>query len=154
MRRFKVAFVLFVFILTAGCGKGHVPLTGKVTFSDDGSPLTSGTVNFVSGSFQSRAPIQPDGTYTVGTYKASDGLPRGKYSVYVTGAVKVIGETQSIGGDRSGRGDGMVTMEAGGGMPITEPLIAPKFSSATASGLEFEAGSAKTFDFKVDRYRK
>ncbi|MCL2116962.1 MAG: hypothetical protein FWH27_00900 [Planctomycetaceae bacterium] len=148
MNKLKVVSVLFVLALVAGCGKGHVPLQGKVTFSDDGSPLTTGNVNFVNGSFQSRAPLQPDGTYTVGTYKASDGLPPGKYSVYVTGAVKVIGEAK-LSGDIGPTGE--VT---GGGMPITEPLIAPKFSSANNSGLEFEAGSAKTFDFKVDRYVK
>jgi len=142
MSRLKIVYVLFALILAAGCGKGHVPLGGKVTFSDDGSPLTAGSVNFVSGSFQSRAPLQPDGTYTVGTYKDGDGLPPGKYSVFVSGAVKQIGETQA---DSTGMG---------GGMPITEPLIAPKFSAATTSDLEFEAGSAKTFDFKVDRFVK
>ena len=154
MRKLKIAYLLIALVLVAGCGRGHVQLKGKVTFSDDGSPLTTGTVNFVSGTFQARAPLQPDGTYTVGSYKAADGLPPGKYSVYVTGAVKVIGETSSIGGSRGGRGDGMVTMEEGGGMPITEPLIDVKFSSATASGLEFEAGSAKSFDFTVDRFAK
>jgi len=142
MRRLKVAFVLFVLVMVAGCGRGHVQLKGKVTFSDDDSPLTTGTVNFVNGSFQSRAPLQPDGTYTVGTFQAADGLPPGKYSVYVSGAVKQIGETKA---DSSGMG---------GGMPITEPLIDAKFAAATTSGLEFEAGSAKSLDFKVDRYVK
>ena len=148
MRKLKIAYLLFVLVLVVGCGKGHVPLKGKVTFSDDGSPLTTGTVNFVNGSFQARAPLQPDGTYTVGTYQAADGLPPGKYSVYVAGAVKVIGE------EKSNSSASMTGDIIGGGMPITEPLIHEKFSSATTSGLEFEAGSTKSFDFKVDRFVK
>ena len=145
--RFTLILCGFILVVLPGCGNQQVQLSGKVTFSDDGSPLTVGTVNFINGSFQSRAPLQPDGTYTVGTYKANDGLPPGKYKVFVAGAVKVIGETAAAGG--SGQG-GLVGMA--GGMPITEPLIDPKFAAEASSALEFEAGSAKTFNFTVDRY--
>ena len=64
-----------------------------------------------------------------------------------TGAVKVVGETKVAGGSSP-------TGEVIGGMPITEPIIDVKYMSKTTSGLEFEAGSAKTFDFTVDRFVK
>ena len=76
---------LLLLVLCVGCGK-NVPLKGKV-LDVDGNPITVGMVNFASEKGElSRAKIQSDGSYVVGTMKETDGLPPGKYKVYVTGA--------------------------------------------------------------------
>jgi hypothetical protein len=68
-----------------------------------------------------------DGTYAAGSVKANDGLPAGKYAVYV------ISEKR---GD-SGR----------------LPLVDPKFNSGTTSGLVCEIPSPKNrFDFQVEPF--
>ena len=82
--KLKIILTLLILALCVGCGK-NVPLKGKV-LDEDGNPITAGTVNFVSDKGLSRAKIQPDGSYTVGTLKETDGLPPGKYKIYVTGA--------------------------------------------------------------------
>ena len=75
---------LLILLLCVGCGK-NFPLKGKV-LDEDGNPITVGMVNFTSEKGLSRAKIQSDGSYTVGTLKETDGLPPGKYKVYVSGA--------------------------------------------------------------------
>jgi len=79
---------LLVLLLCVGCGK-NVPLRGKV-LDEDGNAITVGMVNFVSEKGLSRAKIQSDGSYTAGTLKETDGLPPGKYKVYVSGAEVAI----------------------------------------------------------------
>ena len=79
------SLALLILLFCMGCGK-NVPLRGKV-LDEGGNPITVGMVNFVSEQQElSRAKIQSDGSYTVGTLKETDGLPPGKYKVYVTGA--------------------------------------------------------------------
>ena len=117
-----------------GCGP-NVSLKGKATFSDDGSPLTTGTVCFETDSFLARGDLRPDGTFTTGSLTQNDGLPVGKYRVYISGAQKVIGKDEQTG------------------MEIYEPLIDPKFASGSTSGIEIEVTpSTKFLDVVVDRY--
>jgi len=82
--KLKIILTLLILALCVGCGK-NVPLKGKV-LDEDGNPITVGMVNFVSDKGLSRAKIQSDGSYTVGTLKETDGLPPGTYKVYVSGA--------------------------------------------------------------------
>jgi hypothetical protein len=125
--------LLLVSLFVGGCGSGKVGLGGKVTFSDDGSPLTVGTVWFTTGNFSARGDLTDNGAYTIGSIAQADGLPPGKYQVYVSGAVKPEPNDK-------------------GGMPKMLPLIDEKFTSAKSSGLEVEVTSSlKNFDFKVDR---
>jgi len=131
----------FVLLITAGllatlagCSP-NVGLKGKVTFSDDGSPLTAGTVVFKKGNLISRGQIKPDGTFIVGSMKESDGLAPGSYMVYITGAVR-----ETIPADDQ--------YEA-----LIEPLIAPKFTKSESSGIAIEiTRTTRTFEFQVDRY--
>jgi len=81
--KFKLLTFL-ILVIFAGCSK-NVPLSGKV-LDEDGNPITVGTVFFSSEQGLSRARIQSDGSYAVGTLKDTDGLPPGKYKIYVTGA--------------------------------------------------------------------
>jgi len=108
---FPLFFIIFFIV---GCGQP--PLKGNVTF-EDGSPLTSGMVVFDNGASMSRAPIQSDGTFIVGTNKEKDGISPGTYRVYITGAIEMLDNP-------SGR------------FPApSRPLIHSKYSSADTSGL-------------------
>ena len=121
--------------LCGGCGP-NAGLGGKVTFSDDGSPLAVGSVVFLKGSLISRGDLQPNGTYVVGSLSDKDGLTPGTYMVYVFGADKVIippGKTEDDA--------------------YFEPLIDMKFTQAESSGLTIDVTtSTKKFNFQVDRY--
>jgi hypothetical protein len=124
--------VLFVFLL--GCNGGNVPLRGTVTFSDDGSPLTQGTVAFLKDGQISRGDIQSDGTFTVGTVGATDGLAPGIYQVYITGSERIV----PVGED---------------GTNTYEPLIDRRHERPETSGLTVEVdASTRTLDIQVDRF--
>ena len=105
-------------------------LTGKVTF-EDGSPVTHGSVIFVQGSHQSRGDIRPDGTYTVGTNAAKDGIPPGEYRVYIAGVM----EERGMGAD---------------GLPNYVSLINEKYTQPETSGLTYTSGTSP-FDITLER---
>jgi len=117
-------------LLVAGCGK-NVRVTGKVTF-EDGTPLSKGMVIFSAGATESKAPIGEDGSYVVGTLKSGDGIPRGTYRVYITGAAIIPGM------DARGVPLGPVTL-----------LADKKFSSPETSGLTCEVKGSMTYDITV-----
>ncbi|MGL4943310.1 MAG: hypothetical protein ACRC46_08980 [Thermoguttaceae bacterium] len=144
VKNFCVCLLVAFGLLLSGCSK-NVSMGGKVTFSDDGSPLSVGTVCFESATFLARGEIKPDGTYVIGSLSEKDGLPAGTYKVCIAGAAKEIGKTQidSLSGTQ---------ME---GMPIYEPLIDEKFAKAATSGIEITVDNkTKSLDFKVDRFKK
>ena len=114
-----------------GCGNGHVDLSGRVTYSDNDAPLEAGTVFFqpVVGAeqFYARGEIGKDGKYVVATLNPKDGLPPGKYQVYINGAFLYENEKEI-------------------------PLISNKYTVAETSELVLDINrSTKTFDFQVDR---
>ena len=120
-------------LMLAGCGD-KVGLRGKATFTDDGSPVPTGTVCFETDTYLARGDLKPDGTFVVGSLKANDGLPPGKYRVYISGAQKSIGQDKE-------------------GMDIYESLIDEKFASGSTSGITIDVtASTKNLDVKVDRY--
>ncbi|MDR3109089.1 MAG: hypothetical protein LBU65_05295 [Planctomycetaceae bacterium] len=100
--QYRQYILLFVFILTlTGCVT-NIPLKGKVTYKD-GTPVTKGTLNFSSEKLLSRAKIQSDGSYVVGTLKETDGIPKGTYKVYISGAEEAIeSKTTTIEKDSMG----------------------------------------------------
>ncbi|HBT78324.1 MAG TPA: hypothetical protein DEB39_15685 [Planctomycetaceae bacterium] len=126
-------FILF-FSLTAflGCG-GKYPLTGKVTFSDDGSPIPECIVFFVKDTFLAQGNvIKADGTYLVGSTGLKDGLPPGEYQVYIAGAQNVTTTPQ---------GENIYTSQ-----------IDDKYRSVETSGLAFTVdGKKRRFDIQLDR---
>jgi len=81
MRYFLLVVLLLCFVV--GCGSGHVQLRGKVVFSDDGSPLTTGTVTLSSPTFQSRGEIGENGQFVMESLRPGDGLPPGTYTVTI-----------------------------------------------------------------------
>ena len=108
-----------------GCSR-HPSLSGKVTFSDDGSPLTVGTVVFLSDTYTARGRLTSDGSFTVrsDTYR---GIPPGTYRVYIEDAIRF---------DEHGR---------------NVPLIDGKYFRPETSGLTITVDGSQTFDIVVER---
>ncbi|MDR2644249.1 MAG: hypothetical protein LBC74_15825 [Planctomycetaceae bacterium] len=144
MKKFLLFFLL-LFVLV-GCSD-KVSLKGRVTFSDDGSPVKAGTVCFVNGVFQATGKLNSEGYYVVGTDKASDGLPLGIYKVYIAEAKQQKGTKKvpqlDIDGTRKEVDE-----------PVYEELVDRKFCNAETSGLTFEVKGSSIFDFKVDRLKQ
>lgn len=151
----KISFYHCLIILSvtfgiAGCGNGLVPLRGKVTYSDDGSPLTMGYVYFDNGKELARGKINADGTYVVGSRSANDGLAPGSYKIYVqatgpdpSGAVETVWQS----GPASGQ-----PQEAGTGLRRQVPLVDSKFTSSATSGLKLNVDrTTKSHDIVVDK---
>ena len=138
-----------------GCGP-NVKFGGKVTYSDDGSPLAVGMVCFESDSFLARGELNKDGYYDLGSQNLKDGIPKGVYRVYISGAEDV----EDIAAQGDGQADyatyvmSSASMAGTMGGKIFSPLIDPKFTSGNTSGLTVNIdGTSKTFDFQVDRYQ-
>jgi hypothetical protein len=120
--KYAVTLLFLFVVLLNGCSN-KLPLRGKVTYSDDGSPLEYGVVCFETPTFLARGEIGKDGKYVVGTLRQRDGIPRGTYNVYVSGT------------------------EIGSGF-----LIDKKYANPQTSGLQFTVdGKNKIFDFTVER---
>jgi hypothetical protein len=129
--RLLLFVAMLIFCTCAGCTK-NVRLGGQVTYSDDGSPLTTGTVCFETDAYTARGNLKPDGTYTLTSVTENDGLPAGLYRVSVLNAIKGFGEDDAT----------------------NIPLIDPKYGSGSASGITFQVTpSSKRFDFTVERYK-
>lgn len=136
MRNFFVTLILATAALCVGCSS-NVKLTGTVVYSDDGAPVESGTICFVSGETQGRGNIV-DGKFET-TFGDGQGLPPGEYQVYFVGVEKVVRESEELP-------DGSVTD------PVTAPSIDAKYLSAETSGLTQKVDkSTKTVEFKLDR---
>ena len=132
--KYVVPFCLLIVLpLCIGCN-GNIPVKGKVTFSDDQSPLTDGMVCFETDAFQARGQLQKDGTYRLGSLKEADGVPPGTYRVFIMGAVVEDPTAKGLNAP-----------------PL--PLITEKFETGSNSGITVEI-NAKTrkFDFSVDRH--
>jgi len=125
---FLSSFVILL-VVVAGCGDG-VKTQGTVKFSD-GEPVTSGYVFFSDGTNSGRGEIKPDGTYSMGMLKDGEGLPPGKYKVYVTGTP---------------------ARDSADGLHST-PFVDPKFLTyeTTPLSIEIVVGKPVTYEVVVER---
>ena len=148
----RYLFILVVFaVVVSGCGRGFVPLRGKITYSDDGAPLPMGYIYLDNGKNLARGKINEDGTYIVGSLSKNDGLAPGLYRIYI----------QAIGPDPSGAREKVNYAPSPGEERPTGPvlglvqmvsLIDVKYASMETSGLEVNVTrSTKTHDIVVDR---
>jgi len=128
-KHFFLLAVVAVLIVAVGCGK-NPKLTGRVYYSDDNSPVTQGTVIFLSGNYTGRAQIEQDGSYSVHSEAEGYGLPPGTYKVYLDGTEKAT--------------------VVGGGVSL-EPLVNAKYTSPDTSGLTLTHDKARKFDIPVER---
>ncbi|MDO5554009.1 MAG: hypothetical protein Q4G68_09610 [Planctomycetia bacterium] len=143
--KIKILFTTMVigFCCLFGCSK-NVPLSGKITFSDDNAPVTCGMVYFDNGQMTGRADIQPDGSYVLGFEKAGNGVPKGEYKVYFSGVAQV----DKI---ETGQATDAKKQTFGGNVSVTS-LINRKYNSAETTDIIFEAdGTTQKFDIKLDR---
>jgi hypothetical protein len=135
--RFSLHSIVVVVALVAlGCGDtNRVKVRGKVTFADDGSPLTRGIVCLDNDKLMARGTLQSDGNYAIGVEKDGRGIPPGSYKVSILFAQE----------------------EIPGGAPYSpryNKLIDDKYASRNTSGIEIVVDSSTTrFDMKVDRPR-
>ena len=136
--------VVAVIFCAAGCSN-KVQVSGKVTFPD-GTPLTVGKVAFETESFVATGTLKEDGTYVLGTDSERDGVPRGKYKVYVAGAMIQTG-TQDMNVQTASAGGGMDRSSMA--MPTFMPAVAPQFTKADTSGIVCEVNKSMKFDFEV-----
>ena len=90
MNNTRFFIIALLVLITVGCGDNKVQLSGKVTYSDDGTPLGVGTVGLTTETYSARGVLAQDGTYTVSSVNPKDGLPPGKYRVYISGAHRAI----------------------------------------------------------------
>jgi len=132
-------FLLFSVSVVAAIGcSDKVPMRGKVTFSDDQSPLTAGTVTFQSDTVLARGDLQPDGTYVLGTLKQADGIPKGTYHVTISDTMGMF----TRGGERIiGPPPPLPPGEI-----IMRPLIAPMEPKTVVVD-----GTQREFNIVVDR---
>jgi hypothetical protein len=80
---------LAALLFLAGCGSKSgldtVPIKGEVTYN--GKPLADGTVVYLpeqgSSGRQAMAPIQSDGSFSLTTQTANDGVMKGKYQIVI-----------------------------------------------------------------------
>ena len=128
------SIVVVVALVALGCGDANrVNVRGKVTFSDDGSPLTRGIVCVDNDKVMARGTVQPDGSYAIGVEKDGRGIPPGSYKVSILFAQE----------------------EIPGGAPYSpryNKLIDDKYASRHTSGIELVIEPSTTlFDITVDR---
>jgi hypothetical protein len=143
------AALLLTVMPLAGCSK-MVPLKGTVVFSDDGTPVSNGTICFTDGKNVSRGTINADGSFEMGFVGMKDGIPPGQYTVYFFGVESPSSE--------SGGGETMTMNVMGNMSPVNvmgkrTPWIDPRYDSPTSSDLRAEVtDKTKTMEFKVDRF--
>jgi len=136
----KIRFLLFgllgCLVVLGGCSK-NVRVTGKVTF-EDGEPLTEGRVCFQTETMFADGPLQPDGTYTLGSLGENTGLPKGTYQVFIAGATTPprLDAGRGMGGTVGSYTPGV-------------PLIHQKFTDRMTSELTCEVKGRTVFDITV-----
>ena len=153
IKRRYFSAVLFLLCGIIGCSQ-NVQFGGRVTFSDDGSPLTQGTVCFETDTFLARGELNKNGYYDLGSLKLKDGIPKGEYRIYIVGAESVEDAPSVPVPD--GQAGHLVTSRYSGTMgdKIITSLIDQKYQSSKTSGLTVTIdGMSKTFDFRVERYK-
>ena len=126
-RRTFIVVICSAVLLMVGCGSelDTYPVTGRVQFPD-GSPLPGGVIIFVSKEtgIQSRARIQKDGTFTLGTLSKADGSVAGVHRVCIRPEVLAIGA------------------------PPKHPILR-KYHAASTSDLEYTIAADKPNEFDI-----
>lgn len=127
-----------------GCNK-NMPLSGKVTFADDNTPVPCGMIYFDNGQQVGRGNIQPDGNYTIGFEKTANGIPAGEYKVYFSNVVEAV-ENKAA--------NNITKISSFGDGASIRPLIDKKYDQAETTDIHFKFdGSTNKFDIKLARIK-
>lgn len=91
-----LSYSIVLFVASLGCS-GNVPVSGRVVF-EDGSPLTVGQICFTNDEYMAKSDIDKNGEYSLHSLKKNDGIRKGTYKVYITGAIgfKESKESQGV----------------------------------------------------------
>jgi len=125
---------LLVLVL-AGCqpkGHGTAIVRGKITYK--GKPVPNGTINFIPANSGPSAMgnIQPDGSYTLTTYKSGDGAVIGEHKVFIV-AMEDLGNR--LPEQRT---------------PLPPPIVPVKYTSLATSDLKATVENKEnTIDFDL-----
>jgi hypothetical protein len=84
-------FLAIFFCCVAGCGNRLTKITGTVKFSD-GTSITSGRIVFDDGKHSYFGTINKDGTYITGGSKPIEGIPDGKYKIWLASTEETVDE--------------------------------------------------------------
>jgi hypothetical protein len=130
MTRRSALITVIALSVVAGCGGGSprpVAVRGQVTYQ--GKPLAKGTVTFIptEPGPPATGQIQPDGQFTLSTYRPGDGALPGRYAVMVIAV-----------GDTAGR----LPDEANPPPPL---LVPRKYASHRTSGITADVGETAEF---------
>ncbi|MDR0335546.1 MAG: hypothetical protein LBI18_00465 [Planctomycetaceae bacterium] len=142
----KILLLLLFPLLFAmnGCGN-KIKLSGKVAYSD-GEPLKTGIIMFSKQDFLARANIRADGSYDVGSLSSKDGLPPGKYKVFITGAIETIIATENtLSTQKNAMGEATPEKES------FKSLIAAKYTAEETTPLEIEVPGENVYNITVER---
>jgi len=140
--------IILPFLVTVfGCG-GGATVTGKVTFEEDGTPLTIGMVCFETGAQQMIGEIQSDGTYVMTPDGQKNKIPKGEYKVYITNAYVEVGGVLQDPGIRS---DFTGDRSSVGGRRMTQCVINNKFESPITSNLTCKVDGPTVYDIKITK---
>ncbi|MGL6195558.1 MAG: hypothetical protein ACRC2T_12130 [Thermoguttaceae bacterium] len=140
-KKVSILFCMCIaFCAFTGCNNNS-KVTGKVTFSDNGEPLTFGTVCFVSDTKVGRGNIDKNGFYQMGFEKEKNGIPKGTYAVYIDGAKVEDGVYEEVSST------GTVSSR-----PMYMHVIDKKFTNASTSNLSCTVDKGTvTYNFEVER---
>ncbi|MDR1960359.1 MAG: carboxypeptidase-like regulatory domain-containing protein [Planctomycetaceae bacterium] len=129
MTKNKLIFGILFLLLQGLLGCSHaITVKGKVTFSD-GTPLEIGKVVFENDQRTFTGKIQKEGTFSMGQLKEGQGIPPGKYRVYISEAF-------------------LEEFSPGSPFPKVTQLIAKKYRKPQTSGLEYDI-QEKTTDISI-----
>ncbi|MDR1269569.1 MAG: carboxypeptidase-like regulatory domain-containing protein [Planctomycetaceae bacterium] len=143
-RLINISLFPFLLLLLTGCGN-NMKLSGKVVYSD-GEPLKTGIIMFSKQDFLARATIRPDGSYNVGSLSSKDGLPPGKYKVFITGAVESVSVTEKQNvPQKNAMGEQEPEKES------FKSLIAAKYTAEETTPLEIEIPGENVYNITVER---
>lgn len=144
MRSINFVVILCCMLTAIGCGK-NIALKGRVVFSDDGSPLSSGMVLLDDGKNVSRGVVKKDGTFIMGTMKERDGVLPGEYKVSIVGAYALLPCPQN---DDDNPDNDIYP-------PPQKPLIDKRYENFETSGLTVHVEKPEySYEIKVDRPAK
>lgn len=142
MGNFRVLFLAFLMLtICVGCDR-NVHVTGRVTF-ENGQPLTIGQIIFTDDFYMGKSDLDKNGEYSLHTYSRNDGVKKGIYRVYITGACR-FEETEEV---RLETREDVLNFRAPEIKPIW--LVDLQHTNPDTSGWVFDIQKSMRIDFVV-----
>lgn len=125
------ALMLAVAVSVTACGRsGLHPVRGRVSFADGAAVPTGRVVVSYGDGKASWGTIKPDGSFSLGTLKQSDGMRAGTCRVAIKDAY---------------------VEEEKNGEKVSVPLVHKRFADPATSGLEFTVPDKTVWEIVVEK---